>query len=166
MSDPWVPPYFGSWDRLVAYVINAALHPHHSPLPNTHFVEDALRTSGSGSSAVYLPQDPVPVLPWGPVVSALVAAVNAQQLAATVEGPLRGQIEKSASASIAQLLDDYCGTPPRKVPWPFPGPPPWVFVIASELNALANSGVTTGMREGLQRVAGLVLQHGSRQAAA
>jgi len=162
MADPWVPPYFGSWDRLVAYVVNAALHPHHSPLPSTHLVADALHAPGS--STVSLPQDPVPVFPWGPVVSALVAAVNAQQLAATVEGPLRGQLERSANASIAQLLDDYCGTPPRKVPWPFPGPPPWVYAIASELNALANAGVTTGMREGLQKVAGQVLQHGSRQA--
>jgi hypothetical protein len=62
--------------------------------------------------------------PWMPAVDALVAAVNAQQLAATVEGPLRAQLEQSANASIAQVLDDYCGTPPRLIPWPYPGPPP------------------------------------------
>jgi len=36
-------------------------------------------------------------------------------------------------------------------------------MIASELNAIANTAVTAGMREGLQKVAGQVLQH-SRQA--
>ena len=161
MADPWVPPYFGSWDRLVAYVIQSALHPPHPPLPRTH-LEAALHSPGSGYSDVALPQDPVPMFPWTQAVSALVAAVNVQQLAATVEGPLRGQLEHSASASIAQVLDDYCGTPPRKIPWPFPGPPPWNFVIASELNSIANTVTAAGMREGLLKVAGQVLQSGSR----
>jgi len=153
MADPWVPPYFGSWDHLVAYVIQSALHPPHGPLPRTH-LEAAHHTSGSA-------QGPSPD-PWRQAVSALVAAVNVQQLAATVEGPMRGQLERSASASIAQVLDDYCGTPPRKVPWPYPGPPPWNFAIASELNAIANMVTTAGMRDGLQKVAGQVLQSGGR----
>ena len=160
MANPWVPPYFGSWDRLVAYVIQSALHPHHGPLPQTH-LEAAIHSSGSGDS-VGLPQDPVSAFPWSHAVSALVAAVNVQQLAANVEGPMRGQLEHSASKSIAQVLDDYCGTPPRKIPWPYPGPPPWNFAIASELNTIANAVTTAGMREGLLKVAGQVLQGGGR----
>ena len=49
------------------------------------------------------------------------------------------QIVASAEAAISEALDDYCGTPPRKVPWAFPGPPPWVWDIASELTAAANT---------------------------
>jgi len=40
------------------------------------------------ATPVPIPWLPVPH-PWMPAVEALVAAVNAQQLAATVEGPLR-----------------------------------------------------------------------------
>jgi hypothetical protein len=106
---------------------------------------------------------PIPT-PWMPAVGALVAAVNAQQLAATVEGPLRAQLEQSASASIAQVLDDYCGTPPRLIPWPYPGPPPWVFAIASELNTIANASESPAMQAGLLKVAGQVLERGFGQA--
>jgi hypothetical protein len=155
VPDPWVPPYFGSWDRLVKYLVYEATHAGPDPVPwRTHLgpVPDPWRT------------DPSPT-PWTPAVSALVAAVNAQQLAANVEeGSVRTQLEQSASASIAQVLDDYCGTPPRRIPWPFPGPPPWVFAIASELNAIANTATDAGMREGLLKVAGQVLQRGFGQA--
>jgi hypothetical protein len=105
---------------------------------------------------------PIPQ-PWMPAVGALVAAVTAQQLAATVEGPLRAQLEQSASASIAQVLDDYCGTPPRLIPWRYPGPPPWVFAIASELNAIANASKSAAMQAGLLKVAGQVLERGFGQ---
>jgi hypothetical protein len=98
--------------------------------------------------------------PWMPAVDALVAAVSAQQLAATVEGQLRTQLEQSASASIAQVLDDYCGTPPRLIPWPYPGPPPWVFAIATELNTIANASESAAMQAGLLKVAGQVLERG------
>jgi hypothetical protein len=106
---------------------------------------------------------PIPT-PWMQAVEALVAAVNAQQLAATVEGQLRAQLEQGASASIAQVLDDYCGTPPRLIPWPYPGPPPWVFAIASELNAIANASESAAMQAGLLKVAGQVLERGFGQA--
>jgi hypothetical protein len=45
----------------------------------------------------------------------------------------------AAVASIAQLMDDYCGTPPKKWPWPWPGPPPWNWLIVSELTAVAQT---------------------------
>jgi hypothetical protein len=102
-------------------------------------------------------------VPWV-AVTALVAAVGVQQLAATVpEGTLRSQLEQSGSVSIAQVLDDYCGTPPRLIPWPWPGPPPWVFSIAAELNSIANSVEAAGMQQGLLKVAGQVLPRGFGQ---
>jgi hypothetical protein len=40
------------------------------------------------------------------------------------------------------------------------GPPPWVFGIASELNAIANTLQEGGLRSGLQKVAGQVVAAG------
>lgn len=125
--------------------------------------EEALVPRGLGHPEPW-PWYPTPT-PSAPAVDSLVAAVTAQQLAATVAEPLRTQLEQSASASIAQVLDDYCGTPPRLIPWPYPGPPPWVFVIASELNAIANASESPTMQAGLLKVAGQVLERGFGQAA-
>jgi hypothetical protein len=93
--------------------------------------------------------------PW--IVAALVEAVGVQQLAASLpEGPARTQLQDSANAAIAQILDSYCGTPPRLVPWPWPGPPPWVYEIASELTDVANA-LHGDMRDALLQVAGQVV---------
>jgi hypothetical protein len=54
----------------------------------------------------------------------------------------------------------------RFIPWPWPGPPPWVFSIAAELNRIANSAEAAGMQEGLLKVAGQVLQRGFGQGGA
>lgn len=96
--------------------------------------------------------------PW--LVESLVSAVSARQLAATMpDGPARTQLQNSATAAIAQILDDYCGTPPRLVPWPWPGPPPWVYEVASALTTIAYT--TEGvMRDALLQLAGQVVGAG------
>jgi len=99
--------------------------------------------------------------PWRQVVEDFVAAVSVRDLASRVsDEALRKQMEQSAGQSIVQLLDDYCGTPPRLWPWPWPGPPPWVFGIASELNAIASTMQEGGLRSGLQEIAGQVVAKG------
>jgi hypothetical protein len=93
--------------------------------------------------------------PW--IVETLVEAAGVQQLAASLpEGSARTQLQASANTAIAQILDDYCGTPPRLVPWPWPGPPPWVYEIASELTDIAYT-MEGSMRAGLLQVAGQVV---------
>ena len=146
-DDPWVPPYFGSYQELVQYVLSHPFGPGGVRPPRVEAYRKA--------------PDPGPD-PYGPVAS-LVNAVNVKALAATVSGPARQQMEISANAAIEQVLDDYCGTPPRVYPWPWPGPPPWVYAIASELNAIANTMEAGRLREGLTEVAGLVLQRGLAQ---
>jgi hypothetical protein len=185
MPNPWVSPYFGSWDQLIAFAVSAALRPLGSPgfvsggrtvsfSSSDPMPADILRASDLMPASTLVESEPMPARgfpPWSPAVPALVAAVGVQQLAAAVpEGTilpdrttLRSQLEQSASTSIAQVLDDYCGTPPRMIPWPWPGPPPWVFSIAAELNAIANTAEVAGMRDGLLAVAGQVLQRGFRQ---
>lgn len=99
-------------------------------------------------------RNPVPC-PW--LVDGLVSAVSVQQLAATLpDGPARTQVRKSADTAIAQIIDDYCGAPPRLVPWPWPGPPPWSYAVASELTAIANT-MHGDMREALLAVAAQVV---------
>jgi hypothetical protein len=98
--------------------------------------------------------NPVPC-PW--IVAAFVEAVGVQQLAASLpEGSARTQLQSRADAAIAQVLIDYCGTPPRLVPWPWPGPPPWVYEIASDLTTIAYT-MEGSMRAGLLQVAGQVV---------
>jgi len=132
--EPWVPPYFGSWADLISYVLHNPFGPSRGPSPD----------------------------PWRLAVSGLVTAVNAKVLAATLEGALRKQAEESASSAIARILDDYCGTPPKAVPWPFPGPPPWLIPIAEQLSGIANMVEAGPLRDGLNQVAGQVMQRGMR----
>jgi hypothetical protein len=58
----------------------------------------------------------------------------------------------SANGTIDALLDEFCGTPPRRK-WPFPGPPPYVLEVVSELSLLANSLQQGGLRTELEDVA-------------
>jgi hypothetical protein len=59
----------------------------------------------------------------------------------------------SADRAIASLLDsdDIC---PR---WPFPGPPPWLSIIASELTLVANTLNEGSLREEILNIAGQLL---------
>lgn len=103
------------------------------------------------------PPDPLQAVPQ------LIQAVQALEFSQRLDGPLREQAETSAKASIAAIIDDWCGTPPRKVPWPWPGPPPWVWEIAADLNLFANALSDGGLKEALVDVARQVVQAHQRQ---
>jgi hypothetical protein len=150
VADPLLPPYLGSWQDLV----NASLHNPflgggrggHPPL--THLEE--LRTSPVAG--------PVPD-PWLPAASYLLAAISVRDIAARIPNKEVGaQIGGQAERTIEQFLDDYCGTPPRVVPWPWPGPPPWVFQLVSQLALIGNSLQEGSLREGILNVAARALQ--------
>jgi hypothetical protein len=97
-------------------------------------------------------------VPWRVAVPQLVAAVQARDLAARLEGNLKDAATRSATLAIDSILDDWCGTPPRKWPWPWPGPPPWTWEIASELTLVANSLQSGSLKEGLLEVAAQVVR--------
>jgi hypothetical protein len=103
--------------------------------------------------------------PWRIAIGQLVQAVQAKDLASKLPKGQQEQVVRSATAAIAEILDDWCGTPPRKWPWPWPGPPPWVWEIASELSMIANSLSAGSLRDGLLEVAAQVVQKGSGQRA-
>lgn len=102
--------------------------------------------------------------PWRVAVGQLVQAVQAKDLAAKLPRGLQEETVRSASAAIAEILDDWCGTPPRKWPWPWPGPPPWLWDIVSELTAVANTLPAGSLREGLMEVAAQAVQKSAPQA--
>jgi hypothetical protein len=105
-------------------------------------------------------RDPTPE-PWRVAVGQFVQAAQAKDLAGKLPKALQEQVVKSATAAIAEILDDWCGTPPRKWPWPWPGPPPWIWDIVSELSMVANSLPAGGLRDGILDVAAQVVQQGN-----
>jgi hypothetical protein len=124
------------------------------------------KTTEAAPTELLALREPDPI-PWMAAVPALVAAAGVLQQADTLKSTapsLSEQLRGSANASIVQVLDDYCGTPPhppRRMYWPWPSPPPWIFAIAAELNTIANTAEAAGMQAGLLTVAGQVLQRGA-----
>jgi hypothetical protein len=102
-----------------------------------------------GERSVRVNPDPVP---WA--VAFLVAAVSSKAAAANMTNKAAAQqFMTAADEAIAGFLDsdDIC---PR---WPYPGPPPWLSIIASELTVLANTLQEGGLQTGLLQVAGQLL---------
>jgi hypothetical protein len=103
-------------------------------------------------------------LPWivQNAVSFLVSAVTIKDVAVNVsDEKARKQMISGADAAIAAFVDDYCGTPPRLIPWPWPGPPPWVVEIASALSLCANNFQEGVLRDGILAIAGQLMQRGA-----
>jgi hypothetical protein len=91
-------------------------------------------------------------IPWS--VAFLVSAVSSKAAAANMTNKAAAQqIIASADQAITAFIDsdDIC---PR---WPYPGPPPWLAIIASELTLVANTLQDGALRTGILQVAGRVL---------
>ena len=150
MSTPHLPPYLGTYEDLAAALL-------HDPL------------LGSGhprrtSDAVELNPQPLP--PGDPrpranaAVRYLATLVHMKELGRVLgEKPLGRQLTAASDSAFVSFLDDYCGTPPRRIPWPWPGPPPWVGLLAAELVGVANTQ-NGAMRDGLMQFAGQVAEKG------
>jgi len=131
MAQPDLPPYLGSWQELV----NALLHNPslggggggHPP----HLLE-ALRTAGPHPDPWRAGPSPDP---WRERSAALLASLSLKEVARRMpEGAARRQFEAGIERAIADEVDDLC--PPYRR-WPWPGPPPWVQEVISELTAVA-----------------------------
>lgn len=150
----WLPPYFGNYEQFLKELL-------HNPFLG----------SGQGGVPHRAFEDPQPS-PWRTAqfspaqqaVALLISAATTKETASAMsDKELAKQIVASADAAISEVMDDYCGTPPRKVPWPFPGPPPWVWEIASELTAAANTLQAGSLRTSLVEISGRVLDKGLGQ---
>jgi hypothetical protein len=97
--------------------------------------------------------------PWRIAVAQLVQAAQARDLAAKLpEGRLKSELTRSSGTAIEAIIDEWCGTPPRKHPWPWPGPPPWVWEIVSEISLVANSLQPGSLRDTIEDIATQALQ--------
>jgi len=97
-------------------------------------------------------------MPWRTALAQLVEAAKARDLATRLSDARSGTFQKRADDAIDMVLDDYCGTPPRRIPWPWPGPPPWAFELASALSTLAYSVEAGGLRDTLLDIGQRALQ--------
>jgi hypothetical protein len=107
------------------------------------------RREGPVPSPWHTSPDPVP---WS--VAFLVSAVSSKVAAASMTNQAAAQqIISAADRAISSFIDsdDIC---PR---WPYPGPPPWLSIIASELTLTANTFQEGALRAGILQVAGQVL---------
>jgi hypothetical protein len=97
--------------------------------------------------------------PWSPAVSFLISAISQKEVASKLpDGGLRNELDRRADQAILTFIDDYCGNPPRRIPWPWPGPPPWVYAIVSELAEAANTFQEGSLRNEVLHVAGQIAQ--------
>jgi hypothetical protein len=121
---------------------------------------------------------PAPETPGGPVfdpdqyrivqrkgrtLAFLVSAASTIDAAANMSNQSAAeQIVASAQNAIAQFLDsdDICP------PWPYPGPPPWLIDIASDLTFIANTAQAGSLRTAILKVAGQVLDRAQELAGA
>jgi hypothetical protein len=92
-----------------------------------------------------------------PVYSAvafLVTTVSSKEAATNMSNKdAASQIIAAANKAISEYIDgdDICP------PWPWPGPPPWLSIVASELTLVANSLQEGSLRTNILQVAGQVL---------
>ena len=117
-----------------------------TPRPGVVLARDA---SAQGERSLRGNPDPVP---WA--VAFLVAAVSSKAAAANMKNKTAGhQFMAAADQAIEGFLDsdDICP------PWPYPGPPPWLSIIASELTVVANTLQEGSLRTGILQVAGQLL---------
>jgi len=126
--------YLWQWieHALLGYVGSGSTHP-------TSEARDRLRGN----------PDPVP---WS--VAFLVSKVSSKEAAANMTNKAAAQqIIADADEAITEFIDsdDIC---PR---WPYPGPSPWLSIIASVLTFVANTMQVGSLRIGILQVAGQVL---------
>jgi hypothetical protein len=98
----------------------------------------------------HLTPDPVP---WA-VAFLVSAAVRSKAAAANMTNQTAAQqIGVAADQAIAAFIDSDNICPP----WPYPGPPPWLSIIASQLTLVANNLQAGALQTGILQVAGQVL---------
>jgi hypothetical protein len=91
----------------------------------------------------------------------MVSLSDALATAGEIEGA--GEWQGALRQSITQLIDDYCGTVPHRIPWHWPGPRPWVLQAISQLNLVTQNLQEGSLRSSLQEATGQLAQQAFRR---
>ena len=122
-------------------------------LPGVHRWRE--RDPGQPGSGNDLPGRGHGHMPWiTHAVSFLVSAVTSKEAASTMTNKEAAQqIVAAADKAISKFVMDDDWWPP----WQWPGPPPWLSILASDLTFVANTLQEGSLRTGILRIAGQVL---------
>jgi len=145
-----IPSHFDLWDGALHELMNSLS----LATPDSHLLRWHTHYRPAGAVLTGHAEGPQPASPFpNATVHYLTMLVSMKEVAETMENRESGrEFEANIESSIAQFIDDYCGTP-----WPLPGGPPWAAILAAELVSAAN--LHTGpLRTGLLRLAGRVAE--------
>jgi hypothetical protein len=152
MNTPWLP-YIPSWRELMALFHPGIVLSTHPPDPPPEVM-----ISGPGAARPGLGLEPNP-FPWVSAVSSLIAVISLREVASKMpDGQVKIELSKRVDSAISSFIDD-CGT--KHPGWPYPGPPPWVYPIASELSVAANVITDGNIRNEVLQVAGQIIERAS-----
>ena len=142
---PWVPPYFGSYEQLLQALLHDPTLGSGHGRPHLTHLESRTAPPPDHGKAVSGPGEPDP---WRSAAASLILKVSLVELGARLPKEQGTAFVAGLEQSIADDIDFYCGTP-----YPWPGPHPWGFVIASELSLYANTLQEGGLQTAIVNVA-------------
>jgi len=98
--------------------------------------------------------------PWEPLeilaAASLLSAISLRTAASRLpEGSQEAAIVRTTDARIAELIDDYCGTPPGS---PWPGPWPFGYGLAAGLSFLAGTLPEGSLQAAVEEVSTRILK--------
>jgi hypothetical protein len=166
MSTPWVPSYFGSWEELVRSLLHNPFlgsgiqHPLHAyfqqrpphigpPDPGPLDVASFLNP---GVIAALNPQP----LPPRAITSLFLAQLSVKDITSRLPKDQGAELTSGLEQTIADEIDFVCGNVPH-IHGPIPGPSPFPFAVAAELNLIGNTLQEGTLRASVLQLAGQII---------
>ncbi len=142
--NPYVPSFFGSWDELTRMAFNPSFGTTQFPLFN-YFTQrpphigppdpgplDVFQYFRPGMMNEFNPQ----TIPPGRMTQLFINQLSIRDLTHRLPKEQGKEVTDRIDQTIADEIDFVCGTGPRP---PFPGPTPYPFLVASELNLFVHT---------------------------
>lgn len=165
MSTPWVPPYFGSWEELVRSMLHNPFlgggihHPLLSYLQRPPHIgppdPGPLDIASFFNPGVISALNPQP-LPPRALAALFIAQLSVRELASHLPREQGSDLTTRVDQAIADEIDFVCGSVPH-VHGPVPGPPPYPFAVAAELNIVGNVLQEGTLRTSVLQLAGQII---------
>lgn len=165
MSHQQLPPYLGSWEELVKALL-------HNPFLGSGAGGPQRLAERQSMSAGFPNPDDTTVSHHPPrpneFTSLLLAQISLRQAATRLSKEQGNEVIARIDQTVADEIDFICGNGiPVIVGFHPPPPPPpyWTFsAVVSELTLIANTMQEGGLRNEVERVAGVLLEAGLKNA--